>query len=133
MENKNYNPVGWFEIYVQDINRAQKFYEQVLQVQMQALSDPTEESMKMVAFPMEGGEDCRATGTSGALVQMQNVPSGGNSTVVYFTCEDCANEESRVEAAGGKIHQPKMAIGEYGFISLVIDTEGNIVGLHSQK
>ena len=36
-----YNPVGWFEIYVDDIARAKKFYEEVLQLQLQPLADPT--------------------------------------------------------------------------------------------
>ena len=64
---------------------------------------------------------------------MQGVPSGGNSTIVYFTCEDCSVEESRVAAAGGSVQRSKMSIGEYGFVSLVTDTEGNMIGLHSMK
>jgi predicted enzyme related to lactoylglutathione lyase len=73
------------------------------------------------------------TGASGALVKMAGFPSGGNSTLVYFVCEDCAVEEGRVEAAGGTVERSKMSIGEYGFISLAIDTEGNMIGLHSQQ
>jgi predicted enzyme related to lactoylglutathione lyase len=61
------------------------------------------------------------------------VPSGGNSTLVYFSCEDCAVEESRVEQAGGRIFKKKFSIGQYGFIALVHDTEGNMVGLYSMK
>jgi predicted enzyme related to lactoylglutathione lyase len=38
-----------------------------------------------------------------------------------------------VAAAGGRIHRPKLSIGEWGFISLVYDTEGNMIGLHSAK
>ena len=37
----------------------------------------------------------------------------------------------RVEQAGGKVEQPKTSIGEHGFIALIRDTEGNVVGLHS--
>jgi uncharacterized protein len=62
---------------------------------------------------------------------MKGVLPGG-STMIYFSCEDCATEEARVVAAGGKIERPKMSIGEYGFISLIWDTEGNMIGLHSQ-
>jgi predicted enzyme related to lactoylglutathione lyase len=74
-----------------------------------------------------------ASGASGALVRMQGVPSGGNSTLVYFACEDCSVEEGRVTKSGGRIHKKKFSIGQYGFISLVIDTEGNMFGLHSMK
>ena len=69
----------------------------------------------------------------GALVRMGGVPSGGNSTIVYFICDDCAVEEGRIEPSGGKIMKKKFSIGEYGFISLVFDTEGNMFGLHSMK
>ncbi|NOT48896.1 MAG: VOC family protein, partial [Acidobacteria bacterium] len=67
------------------------------------------------------------------LVQMAGVPSGGNSTLVYFVSQDCAVEEGRVAGAGGSIFKPKMSIGPYGFISLCTDTEGNMFGVHSMK
>src|SRR6266436_2570919 len=59
--------------------------------------------------------------------------SGGNSTLVYFGCEDCSVEEGRVAKSGGSIHKKKFSIGRYGFISLAVDTEGNMFGLHSMK
>lgn len=122
------NPVVWFEIYVQDIDRAKKFYEEVLGVDLMKLEVPTP-GMTMYSFPMA----MDAAGASGAIVHMEGCPSGGLGTLVYFACEDCANEASRVEAAGGKLAKPKMSIGEYGFIALATDTEGNMIGLHSQR
>lgn len=132
MENKKYNPVGWFEIYVQDIEKARKFYEEVFRIKLEDMSDPTgddDNNMKMVAFPME--ENGEAPGASGALVQMEGFTSGGNSTIVYFSSSDCAVEEARVEAAGGRVHTPKSAIGEYGYITLFYDVDDNMVGIHS--
>lgn len=127
----NRNPVGWFEIYVQDMSRAQTFYEAVLGVELMKLESPTPEAdsseMEMMAFPM----NMEAGGASGALAKMDGFPSGGTGTLVYFTCEDCADEASRVELAGGQVCKPKMSIGQYVFIALVMDTEGNMVGLHS--
>ncbi len=120
------NPVGWFEIYVQDIARAKRFYESVFQVKLEKLSSP---GMEMWSFPMAADR----FGASGALVKMDGVPSGGNSTLVYFSCADCAIEAGRVAASGGKIKSEKMSIGQYGFIALVFDSEGNIIGLHSMK
>ena len=120
------NPVGWFEIYVQDTARAKKFYEAVLQTTLEKLASP---EVEMWAFPTAQG----AAGAGGALVKIQGVPSGGNSTLVYFMCDDCAVEEGRVKGNVGKVDKPKMSIGEYGFISLVVDTEGNMFGLHSMK
>lgn len=118
------NPVCWFEIYVQDMSRAKSFYEGVLGVTLEKLASP---EIEMWAF----GMDPERVGAGGALVRAPGVPSGGNSSLVYFACADCAAEESRVERYGGRVHRPKMSIGEYGFISLALDTEGNLVGFHS--
>lgn len=51
--------------------------------------------------------------------------------LVYFGVEDCTIEEAQVEAAGGKVVNPKMSIGKYGFVSVCMDTEGNLLGLSS--
>jgi uncharacterized protein len=47
--------------------------------------------------------------------------------------KDCVTEERRIEEAGGKIVRPKMSIGEFGFVSIFIDSEGNTIGLHSRN
>jgi uncharacterized protein len=120
------NPVGWFEIYVQNMPRAKAFYECVFAVQLQKLESP---EIEMWAFPMlENG-----TGAMGALAKMDGCPSGGNSTLVYFSCADCAIEAKRANENGGKIFREKFSIGQYGFIALVSDTEGNMIGLHSRQ
>lgn len=120
------NPVGWFEIYVQDMARAKKFYESVFGVKLEKLSGP---EVEMWSFPMAMDR----MGASGSLVKMEGVASGGNSTLVYFSCADCAIEAGRIVAAGGLIQREKMSIGQYGFIVLAFDTEGNMFGLHSMQ
>jgi predicted enzyme related to lactoylglutathione lyase len=121
------NPVGWFEIYVDDMSRAQKFYEAVFNIKLQALESPV---IQMLAFPMKHA----VPGCPGALVKM---PGGdrpkGNAVIIYFTCEDCAVEGTRATQNGGKIFKEKFSIGQYGFIVLVHDTEGNMIGLHSRR
>ena len=126
---EKFNPVGWFEIYVQDLDRAQKFYEEVLNVNLTPIEGSPE--VKMLGFSNTDAMD--KPGSTGALVKMDGVTSGGNSVLVYFITEDCSGEESRVTTAGGKIMKPKMSIGENGFISICTDTEGNAFGLHSMK
>lgn len=121
-----HNPVGWFEIYVDDMERSKTFYEFVLQTRLEKINNP---EIEMWAFPMYVDR----MGCPGAIVHMPGYSSGGNSTLVYFSCEDCATEEQRVIKAGGKLQRGKMSIGEYGFISLVFDTEGNMFGLHSKQ
>ncbi|KJY82144.1 lactoylglutathione lyase [Vibrio galatheae] len=123
------NPVGWFEIYVDDMPRAKAFYEAVLQTSLEQLDYDAKMNLEMWLFP----SSMEQYGAAGALAKMEGVSAGGNSTLVYFSCQDCANEQSRVEAAGGKVMQPKFAIGQYGFISIAADTEGNMIGFHSMS
>jgi hypothetical protein len=73
------------------------------------------------------------SGAPGALVRMPGVPSGGNSVLVYFSCDNCAVESARAASSGGKVEKEKFSIGEYGYVSLVSDTEGNMIGLHSMQ
>jgi predicted enzyme related to lactoylglutathione lyase len=127
------NPVSWFEIYVQDMSRARKFYETVLKVTLDELLMPSDiddaESIHMVAFPFDETQP----NASGALVKAKGMDSGGNSVMIYFTCDDCSVEESRVQGAGGKVFKAKFSIGEFGFCSICMDTEGNTFGLHSMN
>lgn len=121
------NPFTWVEIYVDDMKRAKAFYESVLKVSLTDMEMP-EEFGQMVSFPWAEGKE----NISGALVKMDSMKPGSGGTLVYFTCDDCAVEESRVKAAGGEVLQPKMSLGEHGFCSIVQDTEGNTIGLHSR-
>jgi predicted enzyme related to lactoylglutathione lyase len=122
------NPVGWFEIYVQDMERAKQFYQSVLSTKLTKL-EGSSESPELWTFP----RDREGSGASGALAKMPGFRSGANSVLVYFSCADCAVEADRAVKAGGKIHMPKRSIGQYGHIALIIDPEGNMVGLHSMK
>lgn len=126
------NPVGWFEIYVDDMQRAKGFYESVFSVTLESLTAPdTGETgeLEMLGFP----SSMENYGASGAIVRVEGMRAGGNSTLVYFSCDDCAVEGSRIAEAGGKVDREKMSIGEYGFIVLAHDTEGNMIGLHSHQ
>lgn len=121
-----HNPVGWFEIYVDDMNRARTFYESVFDVQLTKLESA---GLELWAFPM----DSNTYGAPGALLRMPGFAAGNNSVIVYFRCGDCAVEAAKAEKAGGRIQKAKMSIGQYGHIALVVDTEGNMIGLHSMQ
>ena len=122
----NSNPVGWFDLNVADLNRAKKFYETVFDVK---LTDAPEEWGRQSFFPFNQEHE----NISGALVEKENYKPNSNNTVIYFETENCTLEEQRVESAGGKVVQPKLHIGEFGYVSIFVDTEGNTVGLHSRK
>ena len=121
------NVVGWFEIYVEDMDRAKNFYSKVFQFgEFMDLSDP---DWEMFAFPwVEKGEFA-----AGALSKAKGMKPGKGGTVVYFNCEDCAIEEARVVESGGKVLKSKFSIGDYGFVAIAEDSEGNMIGLSSKK
>lgn len=133
--SQNPNAICWFEIYVDDMERAKKFYSTVLGAAFQDSPAPGDAGdFKMSFFPSD--PDPEKMGVGGALIQMEGARSGDcqcTTTIVYFPCIDCSVEESRVEAAGGKVHKPKFSIGEYGFCSICLDTEGNTFGLYSMQ
>jgi predicted enzyme related to lactoylglutathione lyase len=122
----NRNAVGWFEIYVQDMNRAKAFYEKTFDVKLERLPSP---DVELWAFPMNP----TSPGSAGALVKMNGKDSGVGGTLVYFPGEDCAAMAARAVHNGGRIQNEKKSIGQHGFIAHVLDTEGNMIGLHSMR
>ena len=121
--------VGWFDIYVDDMDRAQTFYETVLETELAPMDDPNDDSVIMRTFV----DDFASHGAGGALVKLAHASPGIGGSMVYFSCDDCEVEQGRVEAAGGHIARPKFSIGDHGFVSLAMDTEGNMIGFHSQR
>lgn len=127
MEN---NVVGWFEVAVTDMDRAIKFYETVFEFKIDRNQMGPLDMGWFPAVP-EGG------GAMGSLVKHDEFykPSH-DGTLVYLTAHsgDLNNELSRVEAAGGKVLQPKTLITEdIGYMALFEDSEGNRMALHSRK
>lgn len=122
------NAIGWFDIYVDDMDRATAFYQTVFERRLEPLEDPTGNTV-MRAFPA----DMNAYGAAGALVKSPHSRPGAGGTMVYFTVEDCAVEQARVVAAGGKILRPKFSIGAFGWVALCLDSEGNAMGLSSLR
>ncbi|GAA0748493.1 VOC family protein [Gaetbulibacter jejuensis] len=122
-----HNMVGWFEIPVNDMDRAKAFYEAVFKVDIQIVDFG---GMLMGWFPYEEGKE----GAAGTLIKQDTYIPSQEGTLVYFICEDVQNELDRIEAAGGKLYQPKTQISpEHGFMAAFIDTEGNRVALHSRR
>jgi hypothetical protein len=115
--------LNWFEIFVHDLDRATRFYEQVLDDKLRRedfMGTPN------AIFP----HDDKAPG--GALVKMKGREPGGGGQLVYLPVEGKLDASiDRVARAGGEVVQKKMAIGPAGFIAIIRDSEGNTVGLHS--
>ena len=120
------NALNWFEIYVADFARAQRFYETVLDETFSRTDIP---DGKMAIFPYDS-----EAGVGGALTQMEGRQPSDSGTLVYLNVDGKLDAVlGRVEAAGGKIVRPRFAIPPHGFIAIIQDTEGNAVGLHSMS
>ncbi|WP_297792151.1 VOC family protein [uncultured Eudoraea sp.] len=121
-----HNMVGWFEIPVNEMDRAKKFYEEVFRISISVhdLGDIT-----MGWFPGVQGKP----GSPGSLVKHEMyTPSDNAGPLLYFSCKDLAIELARVPKAGGSVIQQKKEIGGgHGFMALLTDTEGNRIALHS--
>ena len=127
MDNK-VNCINWFEIPASDIGRAKSFYESVFGIKMEE-SDMM--GMKMAFFPYEP----MSGKVAGAVVQGPMHKPGGDGALLYLNGNpDLSGALDKVESAGGKILMPKTQISpEHGFMAFFTDTEGNRLGLHSQK
>jgi len=120
------NALNWFEISVSDIARAKKFYEEVFSIKMEEMEMM---GMKMAMFPydMMGGK------VGGAVVESEyHKPSTDGAKIYLNANPDLDVAMGKVEAAGGKVHMPKMKINDdIGYMAFFFDTEGNLVAVHS--
>ena len=123
------NPVIHFEVQADDVARAKKFYETVLDMKLERHAMGP---LDMAWFPWVD----KSNGAGGALVKHEAYqPAADGGVLIYFTAfsGDLSNELGRVEVAGGKICQGKKMISpEYGYMAVVSDTEGNRLALHSR-
>lgn len=122
------NILNWFEISVNDITRAKKFYETIFSIKLEEMDMM---GMKMAMFPYEpmGGK------LSGALVQSDMHKPSADGVKIYFNGNpDLDVALSKVAASGGTVVVPKGKISdEVGYMAFFIDTEGNAVALHSSN
>lgn len=125
------NTIGWFDIYVDDMERATAFYEAVLGKKLESMNDPVGTS-QMMGFPGDK-QSMERYGALGALVKLEGARPGVGGTLVYFNSADCSIEESRVAAAGGRVLRPRFSIGQFGWVSLCEDSEGNRIGFNSMR
>ena len=122
------NAISWFEIPATDLNRAQKFYETIFNIQMIPFDTP---NFQMRMFPIED----MMNGIGGAISKAEGFykPSATDGPLVYLNANpDVQDVLDKIEAAGGKIVVPRTQISpEFGYMAVFVDTEGNRVALHS--
>ncbi len=120
----NEHAISWFAIPVADLERARTFYSTLFDITMPDLVTP---GGTCAVFPQ------METGVSGSLNPFMGFkPSADSGVTIWLNAgDDLQVPLDRVEGAGGKVLQSKEQIGEFGSIAMILDTEGNRIGLHS--
>lgn len=125
------NIVTWFEIPVADTKRAKEFYENILDIKMVNRNDGENEA---VFFPYDP-EIIQATSgrVTGVLSKSAGNSPSANGTVVYINASPSIQTVlDKVENAGGKVILQRTPMPA-GYIAIIIDSEGNKVGLHAEQ
>ncbi|MBK8968326.1 MAG: VOC family protein [Saprospiraceae bacterium] len=117
----------WFEIPATDLHRAKKFYDTIFEMEIELVDFGP---LKMGIFPHKDVGAAICQNDAGGYQ-----PSETHGPLVYLNANpDLQQVLNRVEAAGGRIIRPKSPISdEFGFMALIVDTEGNRLGLHSDN
>lgn len=125
------NILTWFEIPVTDLQRAKKFYETILDIEMTERKDGADEA---AFFPFNPNVIQATSGRiTGVLSKSSRNQPSGNGTIVYINASPHLHTVlDKVEPAGGKILSPAIRIPP-GYIAIIIDSEGNRIGLHAEK
>lgn len=121
------NAIHWFEIPSKNLDRAVPFYERVLGVTLQR---ETFGGIPHAVFPVEDMKDADAV--SGALVASPHLTPGATGPLLYLAAPDGVEAcLARARAAGATVKAPATAIGPHGWIGVLEDLDGNVVGLHA--
>jgi uncharacterized protein len=118
--------INWFEIPVDDFDRARMFYSRIFEYEMPEMQmGPT----RMGMLPFTQGKDH----VGGAIAKAADFMPARQGTMVYLHGgDDLAAVLARVDEAGGRVLVEKTQITpEIGFYATFLDTEGNKVALHS--
>jgi hypothetical protein len=117
------NQVVWFDIPVVDLDRAIRFYSAILGATVKKQEFP---GMTIGILPHEDGE------IGGCLYKNEGNNPSRQGPLLYLNAKGRLDQAvAAVEPNGGKIVQPKHAIGPYGFRAVILDSEGNRLALHS--
>lgn len=127
MSHVRRNALNWFELPVVDLDRAQRFYEVLLDAPLKR--EAMGPDVALAVFPYE-----RGAGTGGCLFAGAHAPKPtSEGSVVYLDAGPSLDATlARVEGAGGRILVPRTELPEgMGAFAQIADTEGNRVGLHA--
>lgn len=120
------NPLSYFEIPVQDMNRAIAFYSSTFGLTFERENI---DGNDMALFPSEPMRE----GATGALAKGDSYTPSRHGARLYFSTSDIDDTMRRAIDAGGKLIYPKTDTGDYGLVAEFEDSEGNCIALHMRK
>jgi predicted enzyme related to lactoylglutathione lyase len=124
---KKDDALNWFEIFVNDLDKAKAFYGEILKLSLESVPPGAESSMAIFPYNQD-------LGVGGSLTKSEHTKPGPGGTLIYLNVEgDLDGVLGRIPAAGGKVIRERMAIPPHGFIGIFSDPDGNVVGLHSMS
>lgn len=116
--------INWFEIPSVDIDRAVNFYNTVLGISLS----------REIFLDVPHGIFVEDGKSYGAVILDERVRPATEGSIVYLSAgKDFEGVVGRVESAGGKLLLPITDIGDAGYMAIILDTEGNRIGLHMPK
>jgi len=124
------NKVSHFEIPFDNQQRAQKFYQDVFDWQINKFGDMdyytamTCKSDLNTMMPFEAGA------INGGLLKRDS--TGAEHPLLVIDVPNIDDHIKNVEDAGGKVIMPKLSVGDSGFFARVADTEGNVIAIWQQ-
>jgi len=122
--------IHWFEIPTTDFTRAKAFYSTVLGFSADAFRHEQGGPVSMALFPYDNA----AGGVGGALIHGGPQQPATTGVIIYLNAgHDIAGAVDRAVKAGGSVKQPVTDIGAPGYVALIHDLEGNVVGLHQPR
>jgi predicted enzyme related to lactoylglutathione lyase len=115
--------IAYFQIPADDVGRARKFYQSLLGWKIEP--DTTLEDKSLEWQNIETGEPKEGTMNMGGLYKRM----GPGPIMNFVEVEEIEKVLARVEKLGGKVMMPLDTIKGVGLVTVIQDTEGNIIGL----
>ena len=123
------NPIGWVEIPVTDLDRAETFYREYFGWELTRQEERY--GVTMSWFPM----DMESYGSAATLIMGEGYTPSHEGPLVYFTAPEGTVEAAlkKAETMGITILRETVDIGDHGFFAVIEDSEGNRIAIHSMK
>jgi len=129
------NRVIHFEIHAADTAKIADFYKSVFDWEVRKWDNPDVDYWIVMTGPdVKEGEAAPEPGINGGITKRQGPMPTSGDPMTSFVCTihvpSVDEFGKKIEAAGGKVQLPKMAIPGLAWLAYYADIEGNIFGIY---